>query len=222
MMACILRYNRFYDQLLDDRHSSGFNGVHPASSSEATMVPLVGSLQLVTGAVDELGKQQSFETFEDYVNQRQWLVPEAPMPIVDAHDLDSASYWVEELSSAAQPESVGDRSLPVQHGVKPAAAEIMDDIDHSVDGEDSTLAIPSVRPAATSFTDLQYHPVVSDAFIPTTTRAGRTTKVAKKFLQTAVTADQQSQAMSSLKPVNDTGKVMSGRHTVSPSFLLRF
>ena len=128
------------------------------------------------------------------------------MPIVDAHDLDSSSYWVEELSSAAEPKSVGDMSLPVQHA----------------DGDDSALAVPSVRPAATSFTGLQYHPVVSDAFIPTTTRAGRTTKVAKKFLQTAVTADQQSQAMSSLRPVDDVGKVRSGRHAVSPSFLLPF
>jgi len=51
---------------------------------------------------------------------------------------------------------------------------------------------------------------------------GRTTKVAKKFLQTAATADQQSQAMSSLRPVNDVGKVLSGRHAVSPSFLLLF
>jgi hypothetical protein len=155
----------------------------------------VSSLQLVTGAVDETSKQQSFETFEDYVNQRQWLVPEAPMPMVDAHDLDSSSYWVEELTSTSEPKSVGDKSLFVQHGVKPAAAEIMDNTDHSVNGDDSALAIPSVRSAATLFTDVRYHPV-SDAFIPTTTRADRNTKVTKKFLQTAVTADQQSQASS--------------------------
>jgi hypothetical protein len=82
---------------------------------------------------------------------------------------------------------------------------------YSQDGDDSSSAAPSVRSAATSFTDLLYHPVVSDVFIPTTTRAGRTTKVTKKFLQTAVTADQQSQAVNSLRPANGIGTEQSGR-----------
>jgi hypothetical protein len=73
-------------------------------------------------------------------------------------------------------------------------------VDHSVDGYDSKIAISSVQQAATSFADLNYHPVVCDAFIPTKTRAGRITEVAKKFLQMAVTADQLLQAVSSLKP----------------------
>jgi hypothetical protein len=85
IMACVLRYNRFYDQLLDDRHAIGLNGIHPASASNVTIV--VNSLQIVTEAVND--SSQSFETFEDYVNQRQWLVPEAPRPIVNALDLDS-------------------------------------------------------------------------------------------------------------------------------------
>jgi hypothetical protein len=125
-------------------------------------------------------------TFEDYVNQRQWLVPEAPRPIVDALDLDSSSYWITDLTSIHEPDSL------VQH--EHVAAETVEGIVYSQDGDDSSSAGPSVRSAATSFTDLLYHPVLSDVFIPTTTRAGRTTKVTKKFLQTAVTADQQSQA----------------------------
>jgi hypothetical protein len=80
IMACVLRYNRFYDQLLDDRHATGLNGIHPASASDVTMVPVVNSLQLVTEVVNDSSDQQSFETFEDYVNQRQWLVPEALSP----------------------------------------------------------------------------------------------------------------------------------------------
>ncbi len=92
-MACVLKYNRFYDQLLDDRLATGLNGIHPASASNITVVPVVNSLQLVTEAVIDSSDQQPFETFEDYVNQRQWLVPEAPRPIVDALDLDSSSYW---------------------------------------------------------------------------------------------------------------------------------
>jgi hypothetical protein len=48
IMACVLRYNRIYDQLLDGRHSIGLNGIHPVSASNVTTVPLVNSLQLVT------------------------------------------------------------------------------------------------------------------------------------------------------------------------------
>jgi hypothetical protein len=194
-----------------------FHGIHPATSSKATIVPLVNSLQLVTGAVDEISEYQFFETFEDYVNQRQWLVPEAPRPMVNAFDLDSASYWVEDLTSTSGPNSVGDKSLLGQHGREHAAAEMMDDIEHSKDGDELALTLPSVRSAASSLTNLRTHPVVSDAFIPTTTRAGRTTKVTKNFLQTA---DQQSHASSSLRPANDIGEE-SGGLAVSPSFLLR-
>jgi len=208
IMACVLKYNRFYDQLLDDRHATGLNGIHPASASNITVVPVVNSLQLVTEAVIDSSDQQPFETFEDYVNQHKWLVPEAPRPIVDASDIDSSSYWITDLTSIHEPDSLG------QH--EQVAAETVEGIVNSQDGDDSFSAAPSVRSAATSFTDLLYHPVVSDVFIPTTTRAGRTTKVTKKFLQTAVTANQQSNATSSLRP--------AGGHNAlsSPLLVLRF
>ena len=207
-MACVLRYNRFYDQLLDDRHATGLNCIHPASASNVTMVPVVNSLQLVTEAVNDSSDPQSFETFEDYVNQRQWLVPEAPMPILNALDLDSWSYWITDLTSIHE----ADSSFQNEH----EAAETGEGIVHSQDGDDSSSAAPSVRSAATSFTDLLYHPVVSDVFIPTTTRAGRTTKVTKRFLQTAVTANHQSNATSSLRPTGGQNALSS------PLLVLRF
>jgi hypothetical protein len=55
----------------------GFNGIHPAILSTISIFPLVGSLQLVTGDVDEPSGLKSFESIEDYVNQRRWLVLEA-------------------------------------------------------------------------------------------------------------------------------------------------
>jgi hypothetical protein len=60
IIACVLRYNRFYDQLLDDRHATGLNGIHPASASNITVVPVVNSLQLVTEAVNDSSDQQPF------------------------------------------------------------------------------------------------------------------------------------------------------------------
>jgi hypothetical protein len=61
LMACVLKYNRFYDQLLDDKLPSSLNGIHPTTSRNVSIVP--GSLQLVTGAVDESNSVKSFETF---------------------------------------------------------------------------------------------------------------------------------------------------------------
>jgi len=191
LIACVLRYNRFYDQLLDDKLPSNLNGIHPTTSRNVSLVPLVGSLQLVTGAVDESTRLKSFGTFEEYINQRPWLVVGAPIPSLDAHELDHSQFWISDSSSTIE------------------CTE-----NDSVDGEDS--AVPSVQAAPTSFTELMHHPVVSDVFIPTTTRAGRTTKVTKKFLQTAVTANQQSNATSSLRP--------AGGHNAlsSPLLVLRF
>jgi hypothetical protein len=51
LIACVLKYNRFYDQLLDDKLPSSLKGIHPTTSRNVSLVPLVGSLQLVTGAV---------------------------------------------------------------------------------------------------------------------------------------------------------------------------
>ncbi len=47
LIACVMRYNRFYDQLLEDRNPVDFNGIQLAISSDLSIVPLVGSLQLV-------------------------------------------------------------------------------------------------------------------------------------------------------------------------------
>jgi hypothetical protein len=192
LIACVLRYNRFYDQLLDDKLPSSLNGIHPTTSRNVSLVPLVGSLQLVTGSVDESTRLKSFGTFEEYINQRPWLVVGAPIPSLDAYELDHSHFWM------------SDSSLTIERMENKA-----------VDGEGS--AVPSVQSAPTSSTDLMHHPVVSDVFIPTTTRAGRTTKVTKKYLKTArITANQQSNATSSLRP---TG----GKNALSSSLLvLRF
>ena len=191
LIACVLRYNRFYDQLLDDKLPSNLNGIHPTTSRNVSLVPLVGSLQLVTGAVDESSGLKSFGTFEEYINQRSWLIAGAPIPSLDAYELDNSNFWVNDSSSTI---------------------ERMEN--NTVDGEDS--AVPSVQSAPTSFTDLVHHPVVSDVFIPTTTRAGRTTKVTKKYLQTAITANQQSNAASSLRPTGAQNALSS------PVLVLRF
>ena len=115
----------------------------------------------------------------------------APIPRLDAYELDHSHFWM------------SDSSLTIERMENDA-----------VDGEDS--AVPSVQAAPTSFTELMHHPVVSDVFIPTTTRAGRTTKVTKKFLQTAVTANQQSNATSSLRPTGGQNALSS------PLLVLRF
>jgi hypothetical protein len=72
---------------------------------------------------------------------------------------------------------------------------------NAVDAEDSERTVPSVKSAPTSFTKLMYHPVVSDVFIPTTTRAGQTTRVTKKYLQIAIIANQQSDATRLLEDI---------------------
>jgi hypothetical protein len=43
LIACVLRYNRFYDQLLDDKLPSSLNGIHLTTSRNVSLVPLVGS-----------------------------------------------------------------------------------------------------------------------------------------------------------------------------------
>ncbi len=70
------------------------------------------------------------------------------MPALDSYDLDHSDFW-----------RVDDSSLSTERIV-----------DHSVDGDDSEMSVPSVRSATTSFTDLMHHLAVSDLFIPTITR----------------------------------------------------
>jgi hypothetical protein len=192
LIACVLRYNRFYDQLLEDRSPVHVNGIQPAISSAVSIAPLVSSLQLVTGAVNVPEVLQKFGSFElEYVNQRRWLVQGAPIPRLDAYELDHSNFWI------------SDSSLTIERMENNAEER-----------EDS--AVPSVQSAPTSFTDLMHHPVVSDVFIPTTTRLGRTTKVTKKYLQTAITANQQSNATSSLRPTGGQNALSS------PLLVLRF
>ena len=94
----MLRYNRFYDQLLDGKLPSSLNGIHLTTSRNVSLVPLVGSLQLVTGAVDESTRLKSFGTFEEYINQRPWLVVGAPIPRLDAYELDHSHFWMSDSS----------------------------------------------------------------------------------------------------------------------------
>jgi hypothetical protein len=54
--------------------------------------------------------------------------------VVEAHDLDSSSYWVEELTSTSEPESVGDKSLLFEHGVEHVAAGALGDCGSEADG----------------------------------------------------------------------------------------
>jgi hypothetical protein len=177
-IACVLRYTRFYDQLLEDRSPIHFNGIQPAGfSSAVSIVPLVGSLQLVTGANHASEVLQKFGSFEEYINQRRWLVLGAPIPSLDAYELDHSNIWINDLT---------------------LTTERMEN--NAVDGEHSEPT--PVQSSLPSFTDLMYHPVVSDVFIPPTTRAGRTTRVTRKYLQTAITANQQSDATSSLRPTS--------------------
>jgi hypothetical protein len=146
LIACVLRYNRFYNQLLEDRSPVHVNGIQPAISSAVSIALLASSLQLVTGAVHVPEVLQKFGLFEEYVNQRRWLVQGAPIPRLDAYELDHSNFWISDSSSLT--------------------IEQMEN--NAVEREDS--AIPSVQSAPTSFTDLMHHPVVSDIFIPTTTR----------------------------------------------------
>ncbi len=130
---------------------------------------------MATGAVNASEVLQKFGSFEEYINQRRWLVQGAPIPRLDAYELDHSNFWINDLS---------------------LTTERMEN--NAVDGEHSEF--PPVQSSLPSFTDLIYHPVVSEVFIPTTTRAGRTTRVTRKYLQTAITANQQSDATSSLRP----------------------
>jgi hypothetical protein len=104
---------------------------------------------LITGAVHDSEGLQKFGWFEDYIDQRRCLVQGAAIPMLDAHELDHSNIWISDLS---------------------LTTERMEN--NAVDGEDSERTVPSVQSAPTSFTDLMHHPVVSDVFIPTTTRAG--------------------------------------------------